>query len=246
MSDKSFIVNVPSFEGPLDLLLSLIEKKKLCINDVSLAEITDNFLAHVRELEVYSFERATEFIGVASTLILIKSASLLPSLSLTTDESKSIEDLEQRLREYQRIKELAEHVRVRFGRSRLFSRGYVPTPHVAPIFAPSRSLSVGMLRGMIQSLIEARPPRLARPEVSVGSVLRLEDVVASLVARVERAMSTSFREFIGERREKVHVIVHFLAMLELVKQGTIYVRQENDFEDISIETRTCVVPHYGY
>src|SRR5680860_1759995 len=104
---NDFKLKMNNFEGPLDLLLSLIEKKKLHISDITLAQVTDDYISYIRNGQNISLENIANFILVASTLVLIKSYSLISTLSITEEEKENIEDLETRLKKYQRIKELA-------------------------------------------------------------------------------------------------------------------------------------------
>src|ERR1035437_2753511 len=106
-----FTIKTQSFEGPLDLLLDLIEKRKLFINDISLAQVTDDFISHIKQGTGVSMGESAHFILVASTLLLIKSKSLLPDLNLTDEEQGDISDLERRLKMYKCIKEASVHVR---------------------------------------------------------------------------------------------------------------------------------------
>src|SRR4051812_5655315 len=101
----SFTVKTEVFEGPLDLLLSLIEKRKLFVNDISLAKVADDFIAHVQGFEKFPMNDSVNFTLIASTLLLIKSKSLLPTLTLTEEEEEGIHDLEARLKMYKRIKD---------------------------------------------------------------------------------------------------------------------------------------------
>src|SRR3990167_5690510 len=103
----SYTVRTQVFEGPLDLLLELVTKRKLFVNDVSLAQVTDDFIRYIDERGEIPLGESAEFILVASTLMLIKSRSLLPMLELTEEEEESIHDLENRLALYARTKELA-------------------------------------------------------------------------------------------------------------------------------------------
>ena len=108
---KSFSVKTSVFEGPLDLLLELINKRKLFVSDVSLARVTDDFICYIEQYESAGrripIAESAEFIMVASTLMLVKSRSLLPGLRLTEEEEESISDLEQRLALYAYMKELS-------------------------------------------------------------------------------------------------------------------------------------------
>ena len=98
--DNEYQVKTHIFEGPLDTLLSLIEKRKLFINDISLSKVADDYIAYIKSLENFPIADSAHFILIASTLVLIKSKSLLPNLTLSEEEEHSIEDLEARLREY--------------------------------------------------------------------------------------------------------------------------------------------------
>ena len=98
-ASTGFKIKTEVFEGPLDLLLSLVEKRKLFISDISLSKVTDEYIQHISDLPAYSMDDRAQFIVIASTLLLIKAKSLLPNMPLTEDEKGSIEDLESRLRE---------------------------------------------------------------------------------------------------------------------------------------------------
>ena len=99
--ESSYNVKTHIFEGPLDTLLSLIEKRKLFINDISLAQVADDYISYVRSLTDFPLADSAHFVLIASTLVLIKSKSLLPNLSLTEEEQSNIDDLEDRLKHYQ-------------------------------------------------------------------------------------------------------------------------------------------------
>lgn len=255
-----FTVKQQSFEGPLDVLLSLIEKRKLFINDISLAKVADDYLAHVKQLENFPIADSANFILVASTLVLIKSKSLLPNLELSEDEKGDIADLERRLKIYRRIKDLSMGVKAIFGKKVMFA----PEPRkIEPIFSPDNSMSVPVFLSAIKSVLKSLPKKEFLPKAVVAKVMSLEDMITHLTKRVTDSLRISFREFSksgkpacalaceytqaghADRENKVHVIVSFLAMLELVKQGIISVAQEKHFDDIVMETESLRTPHYG-
>src|SRR3990167_109494 len=127
--ESTYTVKTRVFEGPLDLLLELVTKRKLFVNDVSLAEVTDDFIRYIEDPELQQAEYGAghlgvmaEFILIASTLMLIKSRSLLPMLQLTEDEEVAIHDLEDRLALYARIKELSAQLKPLFGRQIIFEK----------------------------------------------------------------------------------------------------------------------------
>lgn len=232
MSDK-FQIKTPVFEGPLDVLLDLIEKRKLIINDISLAQVADEYIAYVKNFDQFPIEHAADFVFVASALVLIKSKSLLPTLELTEEEQGSIEDLQKRLAEYKRIKELSLHVRKMFGKNVIFSR--TPSRVMTPIFSPNTETTRDGLFAAIQNIVNALPKKQFVPKVVVATVISLEEMMDRLTDRIRENINISFKDFVGGTKERVNVIVGFLALLELVKQGMISVVQQQSFEDIHIE-----------
>lgn len=235
-----FRVRTESFEGPLDLLLSLIEKRKLLVNDFSLAEIADDFISHAQSIADASLRETADFIVIASTLMLIKSRSLLPGLALTEEEEGNMEDLQNRLRIYSRVKELSFRVREMFGQKRIFPRG--ETKEIKPVFSPSRDIARNSLFLAAQSVIAALPKQESTPKAQVKKMVTLEEVMSRLIDRIRTHIKMSFKEFAG--REKSSVVVTFLALLELVKRGAVAATQDGHGEDIEIETREVAVPRY--
>lgn len=242
-----FKVKAGEFEGPLDLLLSLIEKRKLFVNDVSLAQVTDDFIEYVKRFEdgatLEYLDKSAQFILVASTLLLIKSRSLLPSISLTEEEEKSIEDLENRLKELEKIRLLSKHVEKLFGKKVIFEK---ESPKREPVFAPHESQTIENLYSAMKTLLHNLPQKKEKlPEVVVRQVVSLEQMIEKLTDRIQSGLKMTFREFSSEHRaEKVNVIVSFLAMLELVKNGILKVEQQGTFGDIHMETHDLGTPRY--
>lgn len=237
-------VKTDAFQGPLDLLLTLIEKRKLHVSDIALAQVADDYIAYTKQLEHFPIGETAGFILVAATLLLIKSKSLLPTLSLSLEEQADVSDLERRLKMYQCIKEASRHVRERFGAEPLFFRDNTGTQ--IPVFAPSGDLSVKTLAEAALMLIKNLPKAVsALSQKVIKKVVSLEEMINRLTERIQMNIKMSFKEFSGAgKKEKVHVIVSFLAMLELVKQGVLSVAQEKQFHDIQMETHTVHTPRY--
>lgn len=242
MADQ-FTVSVEGFEGPLDLLLSLIEKRKLPINDVSLAAVTDEYIAHSKRQSEYPLSQTAHFILIASALLLIKSKSLLPNLELTDEEEESVETLQKRLCLYREIKELSVHVKERFGTRILFEpqRSSISEP----VFSPAGDLSLSLVAEAVHRVMAQLPKIELVPEAIVKRVVSLEETIGALTERISRSLRMRFSEFSNvQKSDKGDVIVSFLAMLELVKQGIISVMQEKTFADITMETDAVSVPKY--
>jgi segregation and condensation protein A len=242
MSENQFKIKTETFEGPIDLLLNLIEKRKLMINEISLAKVTDDFIAYLQSREVYSIKDTSEFLVVASTLLLIKSRSLIPSLNLTEEEKTDMRDLELKLKIYKKIKDLSTQIKNNFGKHILF---FPNTRKSEPVFSPDALMTKENISAAIFDVIKNLPKFEIKPQVKVAKVISLEEMITNLTDRVKSSLKMSFKDFSGMgKAEKVNVIVSFLAMLELVKQGIIEVNQKEKFDDIHMETKHVGVPSY--
>ena len=240
---SSFHVRTAVYEGPFELLLGLVEERKLLVNDLALAAVTEEFIAHVREQRGFPLEETSRFIAVAATLLLIKSKSLLPNLALTEEEESDMGDLTRRLALYEKAREAARSLARLFGKRILSERGDI---RIDPLFAPSRDLSLASLvEAYVEALQAARTSDTVLPETAVKTTVTLEEMMERLIQRVTTALSLSFREFTGTAKEKVETIVSFLALLELVKQGSVEADQKGAFQDIKMTASQVTAPHYG-
>ncbi len=239
MTGEKYVVKAGSFEGPLEVLLGLIESRKLFINEISLASVTNDYLAYVRSLGGQNLPDATDFVVVAATLVLIKSRSLLPNLELTTEEEEKIIDLEARLKMYALIREVGEDIKARFGKTPIF---FAPerTDSIV-IFSPGDNISVSNLIQALNETLTRIPTQTAPlPEITVRAVVSIDEMMESLTERIETALSLSFHDIARHpnpadaKDEKVYAIVSFLAMLELVREGIIDVLQADSFGDMTI------------
>lgn len=246
-----FKVRVGQFEGPLELILDLIEKRKLHISDVSLSQVADEFIEYIKSFDEFPMADSADFILVASTLLLIKSKSLLPNLSLTEEEQGSIEDLENRLTLYKKYKELSVGLEKMFGNFLYFAN---ERSEMNVVFSPTHEITLSSLKNALREALQNMPPKIEElPKVTVEKIISLEEMVDKLTERIKNSLKTSFKDFARstsseqtgvDKAEKVNIIVSFLAMLELVKQGMIRVNQNKHFEDIEIESESTGVPTY--
>lgn len=237
-------VKLAQFEGPLELLLSLIEDRKLDITQVSLGSVADQYLERLAaDKDAISLENLSSFLVIAARLILIKSKMLLPVLEFTDDEEEAMEDLELRLAEYKRFREAALRIGASLARgARSFSREkFVGAPEV---FAPPKGVTMNSLRTHFASVLGELPKREETIEETIEEIISLEERIASLQRSLRDRAEHTFRELAAEAENRMEVIVSFLAMLELVKQRTVTVSQHDTFGDIRItvtETETVSV-----
>ena len=234
----SFAIATDVYSGPLDLLIDLIEKRKLMINDISLAAVTDDYMRYAALLEQNPLSETAQFVVLASTLLLIKSKSLLPMFDLTQSEEESVENLQNRLRLYQIYRSAGTNVGKIFGVHVSYERTFIPSTE--PIFTLDSYTEVDKLHNALQDIIA----RLPKKKVAIKKTISLEEMIDRLKTRIEKQLTLRFNEFTGNEREKATIIVGFLAVLEMVKQGSVIVRQTARYHDIEIERESGSVPRY--
>ena len=226
----SYEVKLPVFEGPLDLLLHLIERQELDITMVSLAQVTDQYLEYIHHLEQRSAANLADFLVVATKLLLIKSRLLLPRPPMPEeDEEGDIgQNLVRQLIEYKKFKEIAAQLSQRQG------QGYRAFVGVAKVTVSGKSLDlddtaleslVAAVKRALQILPPAPPVSGVIPPPTVSIQEKIDLIKSTLRTRQE----TDFGELIASARSRVEIIVTFLAVLELIKARFLSVRQEKLF-----------------
>lgn len=230
----AYHIQLAQFEGPLDLLLSLIEKEKLDITQVSLATVADQYLEYLRDEGSLSLADLSSFLTVAARLILIKSRALLPVLEFSDEEEESMDDLEIRLKEYQRFREAANMLHSLFEkrRSATSRESFLGTQVV---FYPPPGLTADLLKEHFMNVLGDIPLFEILPEKELQAVVTLEEMIFSLQNMLAERVQTSFNELVGAAADRTAVIVSFLAVLEMVKQRIVHVEQEHFFSDIFIK-----------
>jgi segregation and condensation protein A len=233
-------IKLAQFEGPLELLLSLIEDRKLDITKVSLGSVADQYLERLAaDKDAISLENLSSFLIIAARLILIKSKMLLPVLEFTDEEEAAMEDLEVRLIEYRRFREVAEKV------GTLFHSGRRSFPRekflrAVEVFVPPKGITPESLRKHFESVLGEMPAPERIIEETVEEIVSLEERIASLQISLRERAECSFRELSVTAADRMEVIVSFLAVLELVKQRYIVVDQGDTCGDIRISVSRSV------
>lgn len=238
----TYHVSVGSFEGPFDLLLHLIARRKVEIYDIPIAQITDEYLAVLRDLDAeLDLEVATEFLVVAATLIELKAARLLPAEDDPELDELALEArdlLYARLLDYRTFKEAAAWLGERFEAFTGFAPREVGLDERFRNLLPEVELRVSA-----QDLAEMAARALADkpdPVVDLSHVqpvrMTVREAAGMVMDELDRAGGrASFRELTAGCRHPVEVIVHFLALLELYKLGHIDLEQAASFGDIMVE-----------
>lgn len=228
-------VKLAQFEGPLELLLDLITDKKLEINQIALAEVTDQYLASIIDMESVRPAELADFLVVASTLLLIKSRSMLPQLQFTEDEEEEVIALEERLKEYRRYREVTRAVRIlvendHFIFSRKLWQGFA-----GGFFPPARGVTPAELATCLARIAEELSSYLKPYETkTVAKIVSVEEKVREILSRIDKVARPTFEEIAG-KRSKSEVILSFLALLFLFKVKAIMLSQGDRFGSIKIQ-----------
>ena len=240
-------VKLPVFEGPLDLLLHLIEKNKIDIYDIPIAEITDQYLAYIEALRKEDLNITSEFMVMAAELIEIKCRMLLPSDPEETEEEEDPRsELVRRLLEYKMYKYMSYELRERFDEENPVYRAPDIPPEVLrwrPKAEPEELLSdvsLEKLKSIFDDVVRRQTDKLD-PVRSTFREVRTDEVnlnakVSELAGYAKNHRHFSFRGLLKKQRGRMQTIVMFLAVLEFMKAGYITISQKALFEDIEIDT----------
>lgn len=231
-------VKIEKFEGPLGLLLKLIEQEELDITQISLAKIADQYIEYIKNTEKISPDDLAEFLVVAARLLLIKSRALLPFLY--PEEEEEIEELEQRLKMYKEFVEASKGISKLIGKKKfMFVREFNRKAILASanLFSPPKNLRADDLRMIFSDLLGRIKPMEKLEEKVLEEKINIEDKIVSIQNMIRDRIEVSFNNFLSSAKTKTEVIVSFLAMLELVKQRDIFVSQDNLFDDILISKK---------
>ncbi len=244
-------VKLQVFEGPLDLLLYLLEKNKVNIYDIPIVEITEQYMEYIREMKRQDLEVLSEFLVMAATLIDIKSRMLLPSNPDSEEEEEDTRaELVQQLLEYKMYKCMAYELkdrqmdagRVMYKKPTIPEevRAYEPPVDIHELMS---DITLSRLHEIFESIMKKQQDKIDPLRSKFGKIekeeVSLEDKMEDLQKYAAGHRHFSFRGLLTAQSSKVEVIVTFLAILELMKMGTIRISQEHIFDDIQIDSKVA-------
>ncbi len=237
---SGFEVHLDNFEGPFDLLLSLISKHELEITEVALAKVTDEFLAIVREREEWDLSQASEFLVVAATLLDLKAARLLPQ-----GEVEDIEDLElleardllfARLLQYRAFKEVAATLAERLDGPQAIPRDVTLEPHFAMLLP--ELVWTATPEQLARLAAHALQPKPAETGVSLSHlhspVVSVREQAAIISSRLQRAGAATFRALVADAGALNVVVARFLALLELYRESLVAFDQMRSLGELTV------------
>lgn len=225
---------VKQFEGPLDLLLTLIEERKLNITEIALAEVTEQFLAYIKQLEIIDPTVLADYLSIAAKLLVIKSKAILPTLEIEEEEDDAGYDLESRLLLYRQFKEVAKHLKTLDNRRKQgFTRTLTFDERVN--FYPDPMVTADALHGRILTILTGLKELDALPKAKLREAVSIQEKIDQLRNQLEVQVETKLSDLLKTAKNKSEVIITFLALLELIKQKILVVDQEAMFADINIK-----------
>lgn len=232
MSMNQIHFQLEKFSGPLDLLLGLIDEQKLSLSDLALSEVTEQYLVYIESLEEERPDELADFLVVATRLLLLKSKMLLPQFSPEEEEGPS---LEEQLRLYQAFRSASRKLEKAWllGRKSFFR---IEPPRRPEVFSPPANVTNSHLHGSFLHLLERLKPAKALPTVHIDKTVSIKEKMEQIRELLRQAKNFSFFDTLENAENKSEVIMSFLALLELVKQRLVFLRQEDNFSDISIES----------
>lgn len=212
------------------MLLQLIESEKLDILQISLAEVTDQYISYLEKVEKKSPEFLADFLIVASKLLYIKSKILLPGLEVEEEAA----DLERQLKIYREYLEAAQKIQ-RIIVKKKFTYTREKAVALEPVFAPPKKLTSDNLAVLFAEVLRRLEPLIKLPEKSLKKIISIKDKINQIRQIILEKASLNFSQLLRNNRDKTEKIISFLALLELIKQRDIAVRQDDLFTDINIK-----------
>lgn len=229
-------IKLRQFEGPLDLLLSLIEERKLDITTIALAEVTEQFLQYIKNLENLDPTVLADFLAIAAKLLVIKSKAILPSLEIQheDEDTESTTDLEARLILYKQFKQVAKYLKRLDNRRRQgFTRDLTFQQKIN--FFPDPSVNPPRLYDAILKVVNNLKELDNLPKAKVKEAISIQEKIMVLKNSLSQQVETRLSDLLKTAKNKSEIIVTFLALLELIKQRIFTADQQALFEDVVIK-----------
>ena len=240
LETQKYSLKLENFEGPLDLLCHLVDKNKMNINEVNISEITDQYIEYIDTMQELKLEVTSEFLVMASTLLYLKSKSLLPKVDIEGEEELTEEQLIYRIIEYKKYKEISKKLREEFEK---FSKRFYKLPD--KIQLPNRKIEKKFTSNEIseayKNLLERNENKINKNAVNIEKIAIAETItVVSKVKDIFRELTKKpkfiFNKLCATKKyNKMETITAFSGVLELSKRNKILTEQELNFGDITIE-----------
>jgi len=219
------------FSGPLDLLLSLIDEKKMEISKLSISAVTEPFLNYLDSLEEIEAEELSDFLVIAARLLLMKSRTLLPQLN--TDEESGV-DLDEQLRLYRRFVDASKNLHNFWLDQSRTSYGHIEEIIRATEVTQPHNFTLEILYQSMVQLLKRLEPVKALPRTYIDKTVTIKEKIDKMRELLKKYKHIKFSEVLTDAKSRTEIIVSFLAILELVKQNNVLLKQSSSFGDIEL------------
>lgn len=229
---SAYKVQIEQFQGPLDLLLQLIEKEKLDITEVALSKVAEQYLTHLELIEECLPEDLADFLVVATKLLYLKSKTLLPYLYPEEDDEP---DLAEQLKMYKLFLDASAKLDQALKKKKfLFPKEQLRLSDIEIKFSPPEKLTKTDLKKTFLQVLKKLEPVVRLPKAALIRAISMKEKLADIQALILKRVRMSFRELLAGAEDRTDVIVTFLAILELTKQKIVSVEQSGNFSEITI------------
>lgn len=224
-------VSSEKFNGPLDLLLRLIEEQKMEITEISIAHVTDEYLQELEKIQDQDPEELSDFLVLAARLLYLKSKALLPYLA----EEEEVDDLEKQLKLYKEFVEASKKIASLIKERRFTFSREKAMQQTAAEFSPAKNITLDNLKNSFLIVLRRLDPLVKMPQQMIEKTVSLQKKIFEIKEFLKKQGKFGFRGLIELSKNRTEVIVNFLALLELIKQAHLRAKQNNAFNDIIIE-----------
>ena len=239
-------VKLEAFEGPLDLLLHLIDKNKINIYDIPIVQITEQYMDYIHQMEQKNLEVISEFLVMAATVLRIKSEMLLPKETKEEEAADPRQELVERLLEYKMYKFISQELKDKqVDASMVLFKDSTLPPEIADYREEVDAgellsgLTLSKLHTIFQTVMKRQTDKVDPIRSKFGRIEKEEINLSEKILEIQeyglKYRHFSFRSFLESQRDKMEVVVTFLGILELMKMGRIAISQKELFEDIEID-----------
>lgn len=224
-------IKIDNFQGPLDLLLQLIDQQKLEITEVSLSAVTDQYIDHLEGVSDLDPEELSDFLVIAARLLFLKSKAVLPMM----DEEEVVDDLEKQLKIYKQFLVASQWMAERLKETHFSYKREKPPVRQEVRFSPAKNMTDENMHQSFLRVLKRLDPIVRMPKQMMERAVSLKKTIMDLRTHFQHHTQMSFKKVFETAENKTELIVGFLAMLELVKQRFLVVEQNDTFDDIVIK-----------
>ncbi|MFA6474854.1 MAG: segregation/condensation protein A [Patescibacteria group bacterium] len=229
----SYEIKLAQYQGPLDVLLQFIEQEQLSITDIALAQITDSFIVYLDTVEELFPEELADFLVIATRLLYLKSRELLPYLITEDDEPAT--NLAEHLKMYKEFRDASSVLEDRLAHGQYACVRPVSLARLDTVeFNPPAGIATHHLYELYEGVLARLDTVIKIPQAAIRKAITLKEKIATLYSVLQQHKQLQFSDLIQDNKDRMNVVITFLAILELMKQNNVTVQQPKQYSDILI------------